>query len=76
MPATQPSDFPRDFDAGPADDPAKSWRVIDASGTATDYERRRQARDAMYENRGSSALYLREAANGRWWLQETLLRED
>ena len=69
-------DFPRDFPPVPSDDPAKPWRVIDASGNAADFTRRREARDAMYDIRGSSALYLRESADDRWWLQETLLRQS
>ena len=68
-------DFPIDLPAADADDPAKGWRVVDASGNTTDYHGRAGARSAMYSMRGSSAVYAREDS-GKWRLYETLLRED
>jgi hypothetical protein len=67
-------DFPADLPAADTDDPAKGWRVMDSSGNTADYELRHVAREAMYEMRGSSAVYDRNGAGG-WRLYETLVRE-
>lgn len=68
-------DFPVSLPAAGTADPAKPWRVVDASGDARDYYGRDGARSAMYAMRGSSAVYAREDG-GYWRLYETLLREE
>ena len=67
-------DFPVSLPASPSDDPAKGWRVMDASGNTADYDGRPAARQAMYAQRGSSAVYDR-GDSGEWRLYETLLKE-
>jgi hypothetical protein len=67
-------DFPLGFDPAPSDDPAKGWRVMDASGNTTDYDNRYAARRAADDMRDSSAVYARKEW-GEWWRYETLLRE-
>jgi len=67
-------DFPLRIPSSADDDPAKSWRVMDASGSARDYDGRQAARDAAYRMGGSSGVYAREDG-GEWHLYETLLRE-
>jgi hypothetical protein len=56
------------------DVPAKGWRVLDDSGNMQDYSVRPDARRAMYDAPGSSAVYGR-TRSGVWRLDETLLRE-
>ena len=74
VPVSQPSGFPATIPASDTDDPAKWWRLLDASGTAQDYSVRPDARRAMYDASGSSAVYGR-TRSGVWRLDETLLRE-
>jgi len=71
-PMTTP-DFPDTLPAADADDPAKWWRVLDDTGTAQDYSVLADARRAMYDAPGSSAVYGR-TRSGVWRLDETLLR--
>ena len=69
-------DFPVSLPASPSDDPAKGWRVMDASGNTADYDGRVAARQAMYAQRGSCAVYDHSGSDsGEWRLYETLLRE-
>ena len=67
-------DFPGTIPAADTDDPAKGWRVLDDSGNMQDYSVRPDARRAMYDASGSSAVYGR-TRSGVWRLDETLLRE-
>lgn len=66
--------FPDAIAAADTDDPAKPWRVVDDSGATRDYGHRQDARQAMYDGRGSSALYSRDRRRFRWQQDETLLR--
>jgi hypothetical protein len=67
-------DFPGTIPAAPEDDPSMWWRVMYRGGNTRDYSARGEARQAMYDARGSSAVYGR-TRGGVWQLDETLLRE-
>src|ERR1039457_4705856 len=66
-------DFPGTIPAADTDDHATGWRVLDDSGNMRDCSGQPDARRAMSDASGSSAVYGR-TRSGVWRLDETLLR--